>query len=226
MLFKKPFKSKEYYDNCFTGDIRQLLNQAKLNIVENKDEFFDKSNILKNIISQKYVKISDISIYTNILLESYIHFNDEIKKSFVKRMTPMFNVYKDFYMNYYLRIYYPCHIREPTFQEYDTVQWEKSNLNWTRLSNIKYRKKSFQTIRRALKPEFIGFEKYYKIVEIRNSIMLCIKEKRISDAVEIMDYYGLPYKLINHMPKLQIGDEYHSYISRLKPFNSYINKYK
>ena len=101
------------------------------------------------------------------------------------------------------------------------TQWLKGNL-WTRLSNIKYRKKSFQTIGDQYIMSSV-LKIYEKIIKIRNDILLAIKKKN-KDSVEIMDYYKIPYKFINHLPKLQIGDEFHSYISRLKPFNSYINK--
>jgi len=136
-------------------------------------------------------------------------------------MHTIFNNYKNYYYNYYLKLYYPTYF---SGENIDNVNWCKGNLNWTRLSNIKYRKKSFQTIRRTIDYKFTGFENDEKIINLRYHIMTAIKEKRVKDAADIMKYYGIPYNLINHLPKLQIGDEYHSYISRLKPFNSYINK--
>ena len=186
----------------------------------------NKNNLLSQIVNNNYVHVSDVSYYSNILLESYINFDDVRKKEFALRMNSVFLQYKNFNINYYLKLYYPSFVNKEfkNVEEVLPIQLLKGNLNWTRLSNIKYRKKSFQTIRRSIHYEFTGFENYEKIIKIRNDILLAIKERRIKDSVSIMDYYKIPYKFINHLPKLQIGDEFHSYISRLKPFNSYINK--
>lgn len=225
IVTNKVYRTKEYYMKEFNGDLRQLMNQSKLNLSHEKDVFSDKNTILSHVYNNKYIEIGDASYYSNIMLESYINFNDDRKMQFALRMNTSFIQYKKYNYNYYLKLYYPTFTyRNTTHDEIQNVNWLKGNLNWTRLSNIKYRKKTFQSIRRSINYIYTGFENYEKIIKIRNDILLAIKERRIKDSVSIMDYYGIPYKFINHLPKLQIGDEFHSYISRLKPFNSYINK--
>lgn len=204
--------SKEYYERTFQGDIRQLVLQAK--VMDAKvDTQASKQDFFSHPFTSGYVK--DYTQLFNILCESYIYNNPSF--TLIDRISRCFLKTSNSELNLWTTLYYSMHGVSLS----DVVY---TNKHWTRISNIKYRKKMFQTIRRAIGPEHIGFESYYKMIGLRNDVLRYIKNKEIKKAVQVLQFHGLDPKMVNYFPKLQCNDEYTKYTTRLKPLFSYLRK--
>lgn len=215
--FNRLVKNKTYdrifYDNHFNGDIRQIMLQSKVikNGTDNnlsKYNFFEKSN---DVRAQSNIK--DFSSLINIMFESYIYNQPSIE--FLEKLSNSVVKTTNSEMNKWINLFYPMssiQIKDPIY----------ANKHWTRMSNIKYRKKMFQTIRRSINHTYIGFESYYKVIHLRNSILHMIKCKKIRDIVKMLDELRVSPKMVNYFPKLQCNDEYTCYTTRLKPLFSYL----
>ena len=93
LIHNKTYRTKSFYDNCFYGDIRQIMYQSKLDFRCETDNFLSKNNVLSHIVNNNYINLSDVSLF-NILLESYINFDENRKKEFALRMNTVFINYK------------------------------------------------------------------------------------------------------------------------------------
>lgn len=204
--------TKQYYETHFDGDIRQALLQQQVTPAK-IDKDYSKEELFHELEKGNKPEVKDVSGMFNIICESYL--DNDVSCSFYKNFLDSFGTSKFPECNKYIQIYGLL----------DKEQFTKltfANKQWTRLSNIKYRKKMFQFVRRSICSSLIGYESYYKIIDLRNELLLCIKEKRIKELIDKLMYYKLDVKLLNYLPKLQCDDEFSSYITRLKPVYSYL----
>lgn len=210
-LVKNKEYDREYYDKDFNGDLRQIMIQAK--VVKNQpDKYISKENFF---LHKKYDTIKDHSTLFNILCESYIY--NQVSPLFVKRLSDSFYRTNSTELNVWINLLYPLYDTQISNLIY-------GNKHWTRMSNIKYRKKIFQTIRRSISSSFIGYESYYKIIMLRYEILNAIKQKEIKRAASLLKQLNIDSKMVNFLPKLQCDDEFTKYTTRLKPLYTYIRK--
>lgn len=214
-LTKKPFNSKYYYDNYYTDDLRQYLLQSKLGVLFKKDDFLEKKEIVNLLVQGKKPKLSEYRYLHTILSESYnksIYYR-EISDCLMDTL----NVYHISELNHWINIYRPFYYLKKT-----NIDFQYKNILWTKLSNLKYKKKTLQNIRRVIDIKFVGYESYSKILELRLTIMKCIEKKDFENLLALLDKYSIPHIYLNYFPKLQTNDKYKDYVSRLKSFNSYV----
>lgn len=211
------FKNKKYYQTIFDGNIGQLILQSRIDINSFIDKSMTNSQTLDKIRKGEPVSISDTIVLSNIIIESYIYCKDRLNVS-NRLMYSIYN-YKSFNINIYLKLYYPLYNQ-------NMFEWTyiENKLQWTRISNIKYRKKMIQNISRAINIKFITHSSYEKIMIFRCQILTYIKQKDFAKAYQLFQEIGLNHKFINYLPKVQCNDEFFTYSSRLKPFYSFINK--
>ena len=214
-LVKGSFKTKHYYDNIFKGDIRQLILQSSMSTEHVPDSFLSLNKQLEALNNGIKVNVSDVSLTNNIIVESYLSAPNPVYIS--NRLIYSIYNFKLFDLNLYMKCFYPMY-----GQRSSSWTWITQKLQWTRISNIKYRKKNIQDIIRNIKKQFIEIQSLEKIIILRKSVLEFIKLKQYENAYQIFQSIGLHHSFINYLPKLQYNDEFFSFVSRLKPFYSFV----
>lgn len=211
-LLKDKMYTRQYYETYFDGDIRQALLQKRITPAT-IDREYTKYELFDEIKKGNTPEIKDVNGMFHIICESYLQ--NKTSMTFPKRLLESFDIstYPEF--NKYVQVY-------GLLKNENFTNLTFTNKQWTRISNIKYRKKMFQHIRRSISESFIGYESYYKIIDLRNELLSCIKEKKIKELICKLNNYDLNVKVLNYLPKLQCDDEFSSYITRLKPVYSYL----
>lgn len=218
-LTKSPFNSKTYYDKYYNGDLRQYLSQSKMGIIFKTDEFLEKKELMLKLVNKEKPKISEFKIIHSIICESYL--KSQYYKQISEVLLNTLKIYNSNEINSWINIYYPMYYFNNTM-----IDFEYKNISWTKVSNLKYKKKSIQNIRRQIDIQHVGYDNVYKILELRNELLQLIEFKKLKEVKLKLNYYNIPYIYLNYFPKLQINDKYTTYVSRLKSFYSYVNNSK